>query len=104
MAATPNVKATTDPTLAPLDGTQSEWVELFKAASLFYGQALDNADTRYLLRNLAVQFPSVIHPDDLESFGHPKEILTMGRTQRLSVFLALIYFAYSEEARDQVFL
>ena len=26
MAATPNVKATTDPTLAPLDGTQSEWV------------------------------------------------------------------------------
>jgi len=104
MAATTNVKATTDPTLAPLEGTQSEWAELFKAASLFFGQALDDADTRYLLRNLAVRFPSIIHPDDLESFGHPKEILTMGRTQRLSVFLALIHFAYSEEARDQVFL
>ena len=87
-----------------MDGTQSEWAELFKAASLFYGQALDDADTRYLLRNLAVQFPSLIHPEDLESFGHPKEILVMGRTQRLSVYLALIYFAYSKECRDKVFL
>ena len=28
----------------------------------------------------------------------------MGRTQRLSVYLALIYFAYSKECRDKVFL
>ena len=87
-----------------MDGTQSEWAELFKAASLFYGQTLDDADTRNLLRNLAVQFPSLIHPEDLESFVRPKEILVMGRTQRLSVYLALIYFAYSKECRDQVFL